>query len=349
MTTQGAPNVRLDHDAEEPIDAFLAYLRRRGRAASTRVKYEQLLLEYRDWLTKNGKTLAVTAIDIEFGYLEDWFECFCDDHGREPSANSQRNRIGALSSFYAFLDKKELLTDGAGNHWRNPMLGVDPIIVPRKPIRWLHADEDEALLACEMNEQERFVVWFLRWTGARVNEATGVLLSHLVRNLAEDWILIEDSKTPTGFREIPLFPELAPELRRWLQILKNAQRYSPQTPVLSTARSTAMQNGYVWRLVKRVAVRAGLRLARTRDGEVTSDVSPHTLRATFGSHLLNFGVRIEVVSYLLGHANTRVTEETYAELLKQTVRREALAALQGVSAVARGAGRDWSRRRATVR
>jgi site-specific recombinase XerD len=63
------------------------------------------------------------------------------------------------------------------------------------------------------------------------------------------------------------------------------------------------------------------------DGELTSAVSPHTLRTTFGSHLLNLGVRLEVVAELLGHANTRVTEEAYAELLKATVRREALAAL----------------------
>jgi integrase len=48
--------------------------------------------------------------------------------------------------------------------------------------------------------------------------------------------------------------------------------------------------------------------ARTRNGENLSEVTPHTLRRTFGSDLLNRGLRLEVVSKLLGHASTVVTE-----------------------------------------
>lgn len=53
-----------------------------------------------------------------------------------------------------------------------------------------------------------------------------------------------------------------------------------------------------------------------------SRVSCHTLPRTFGSDLLNRGLRIEVVSKLLGHADTRTTEQCYAELLDSTVRDE---------------------------
>ena len=49
-------------------------------------------------------------------------------------------------------------------------------------------------------------------------------------------------------------------------------------------------------------------------------MSPHTLRRTFGSDLLNRGVRIEVVSRQLGHADTRITEKAYAKLLRSTQR-----------------------------
>jgi integrase len=105
-----------------------------------------------------------------------------------------------------------------------------------------------------------------------------------------------------------------------------------------------MHSSYVWRTVKRVAHRAGVRVVsctcgagvssshvigcpRTQSGENLSRVSPHTLRRTFGSHLLNRGLRLEVVSKLLGHASTTVTERSYAELLYETARREVLQAL----------------------
>jgi integrase len=63
-----------------------------------------------------------------------------------------------------------------------------------------------------------------------------------------------------------------------------------------------------------------------------SDVTPHTPRRTFGSHLLNHGLRLEVVSKLLGHTNTTITEQAYAQLLDDTTRRELLHALQRTTA-----------------
>jgi site-specific recombinase XerD len=83
-----------------------------------------------------------------------------------------------------------------------------------------------------------------------------------------------------------------------------------------------MHPQFAWRLVKRVAARAGIHL----DSNGTSSVSPHTLRRTLGSDLLNRGVRLEVVSKLLGHASTTITEQAYAELLDSTIAAEVLAA-----------------------
>lgn len=105
-----------------------------------------------------------------------------------------------------------------------------------------------------------------------------------------------------------------------------------------------MTTGYVWRLIKRVAARAGVRpiqctckstsayrhdtgCPRTRAGENRSEISPHTLRRSFASDLLNRGVRLEVVSKLLGHASVAVTQKAYATHLDDTARRELLTAL----------------------
>jgi len=96
-----------------------------------------------------------------------------------------------------------------------------------------------------------------------------------------------------------------------------------------------MDKFQVLQAVKRTAVRAELRLypapltaatARKRYATgFTTRVSCHTMRRTFGSDLINRGVRLEVVSKLLGHSNTMVTERAYAELLEATIAREVLA------------------------
>jgi site-specific recombinase XerD len=78
--------------------------------------------------------------------------------------------------------------------------------------------------------------------------------------------------------------------------------------------------------VKRVAHRAEVR-PRDGKGDNVSDVTPHTLRRTFGSYLLNKGLGLEHVSKLLGHSNIRVTQECYAELLDKTVEERFYAAL----------------------
>lgn len=67
---------------------------------------------------------------------------------------------------------------------------------------------------------------------------------------------------------------------------------------------------------------------QVHSGENRSAVSPHTLRRTFGSDLINRGLRLETVSKLLGHANTTITERAYAQLLAPTIRRELLEAFR---------------------
>ena len=101
------------------------------------------------------------------------------------------------------------------------------------------------------------------------------------------------------------------------QTTKSNGWYASEGPFLVTRNRTAMQPQYVEDALARVGVRAGL----------PRKLKPHTLRRTFGSHLLNKGARLEVVSKLLGHASTGITEKAYARLEDETIRAEMLQAL----------------------
>src|SRR5262249_3381278 len=160
-------------------------------------------------------------------------------------------------------------------------------------------------------------------------------------------LAVRKSKTTAGVRTIPLVPCLVPELDDWLSLLRAREIASPQVAVLATATGSPFKPTFVWRLVKRAGARADVRpvpclcrsgrrshhepgCPRTVSGENVSSISPHTLRRTFGSYLLNKGLRLEVVSRLLGHSSTVVTERAYAELLAPTIRDELIAVLSDI-------------------
>ncbi len=266
--------------------------------------------------------------------------------GRPPSRATVRARISALRSFFLYLERAGLLVDAAGRVTPNPMAGVVAPSLEQRPNDFLCPIEDAALLECQSPPAARIVVRLLRWTGLRVSEACALRLDDVDLSPGNESLLVRRGKTAAGIRTIPLVPPLVPELETWLVLLRAQQITSPQAYLLSTRTGSAFKPSFVRRLVKRAGERAGVRkiecqcgsrrrtrhtrgCPRTVTGENVSAVTPHTLRRTFGSYLLNRGLRLEVVSRLLGHSSTVVTERAYAELLGSTVRDELLAVLAG--------------------
>ncbi len=217
-------------------------------------------------------------------------------------------------------------------------------VVPQRPNDRLLPREDLALLSAPRTPEERIIIWLLRWTGLRVSEATRLVVGDVDLASGREAIHVRSSKTEKGVRVVPVVPELLPELESWFGYLASSGRAGSDVPVLATSRGSAMKSTFIWRVVKRVAARAGVRevvctcgslseevhvagCSRGKSGENRSRVSPHTLRRTFATDLLNRGVRLEVVSKLLGHANTSVTQRAYATLLDSTARLELFRAL----------------------
>ena len=250
-----------------------------------------------------------------------------------------RGTIGALRVFFAYLDQADLLVGSDGAPRRNPVRTIDAPPCPQRPNDFLRPHEDRALLNADCPHHHRIIVWLLRYTGVRVAEAQALTVADLDLTADSEALTVRASKTPAGTRTTPLLPQLVPLLHEHLAHIRRHTHGTPDTPFLVTRRGTPVTTNYMWRVVKRVAYQAGVRpvactcsttrqdrhapgCPRTSSGENRSHVSPHTLRRTFGSDLINRGLRLETVSKLLGHANTTITERAYAQLLAPTIRRE---------------------------
>jgi site-specific recombinase XerD len=297
------------------VNAFFGYLQRRRKAPATVLRWRPELRRFVEWAGE--RSLAeITAKDLEFGFLAAWEDDFRQRNKREPSPNSMRATIQAISSFYNFLERFDFLVDAEGGRLRNPARVLEaPQVRPAAELDWLRQEEDEALLGVQMNERERIAVFFLRMTGLRLAEALSLLQRDV--DLDANTINVRSSKSDAGFRPVPISPELRVHIKEWVEHTKASGLYAPDLPFFVTRNRTEMKPQYIEMVLDRVGQRAGL----------SRKVKPHTLRRTFGSYLLNRGARLEVVSRLLGHASTAITEKAYARLEDSTIRAEMMRAL----------------------
>jgi integrase len=299
---------------EEAVQAFFGHLSYRRKAEGTFKQWRPPLRDFTEWAGERSPASLATH-EIE-SFLSDSIASFEQRNKRGPSDHWIKNVIVALRSLYKYLNDYGLLLE-EGRPVRNPMLPIQPPTPSPKVNDWLRRSEDEALLSTFFKtEDERIIVWFLRWTGLRLGEALSLLISDL--DLLEGTVYVRKSKTSRGRRAVPITDELRLRIKQWLTILEDRGLHEKDGPLFPSRYGNPWTQQYTQKIIRRVGDRAGI-----------ERLTPHRLRRTFGSYLLNEGVRLEVVSKLLGHRSTEVTEQAYAELLDQTIRKEMLTALGG--------------------
>jgi integrase len=146
-------------EAAEALTGYWAFLKRRGRTASTIRKYAETLVPFLDWVGDRPLS-EIKARDIEF-WLIQWSESFSERFCREPSAAAQKSQVCALRGFFGYLERLEYID-------RNPCRMIEAPKVARKPIQHLTPDEDEALLNAVLSPQERILIPFpVHWLARR--------------------------------------------------------------------------------------------------------------------------------------------------------------------------------------
>jgi len=304
--------VRVDDAAR----GYLQYLVvERGLATNTVQSYERDLRRYAEVLAAQGKTDLADVTSLDVAEFRAALRVGDEDH--PPLAVTSVGRaVVAVRGLHAFARAQGLTAD-------DPAHEVAPPPPPRRLPKAITIEEVERLLEAAGSTadpdpralRDRALLEFLYSTGARISEVTGLDVDDLDHLAADPAVKLtgkggKQRYVPVGsyavaaldaylVRGRPLLASAAGRaaIRAGAGAGTRAGIRSASPAVFLNARGGRLTRQGAWGVLREAAIRSG-----------KSDVSPHTLRHSFATHLLDGGADIRVVQELLGHASVTTTQ-----------------------------------------
>lgn len=277
----------MTQEIDNAIADYLHYIRiERGLSDNTIKSYQQDLKQFSVYMTAENLNLNVVDHVVILTWLNQLREL-------NKSNNSVIRMVTSLRKFFGYLLQENVIR-------HNPMSDVKP---PKKAEHLpavLSVAEIDALLQVPTEKtalglRNRALIEVMYATGLRVSELVNLKMSDLHLQLG----LIQTIGKGDKERIIPI-GEIATEwLERYfshsrLTLLKD--KVSPF--VFLNDRGTQLSRQGVWKIIKNLVSAAG----------IDKDVSPHTLRHSFATHILENGADLRIVQELLGHADISTTQ-----------------------------------------
>lgn len=281
------------------IEDFLTYLRHeRGQAEHTQRTYAALLNRFAAWASKRG---LQDWAEVELSHLTAFLESEQNrplasepkDSTRRLSSESVYLEIAALRAFYRFAENERLLTVNVAEHLALPRrwkrlpkalttADIDRLLRPEEP-------ETPSTLCAQA------VLELAYACGLRLAELRGLRLEQL--HLEAGFINVVGKGNKE--RVVPIGRQAIEALTRYIEVAR-PKLVTPRSPgvVFLTQRGTPFAASTLWERIKRRAKRAGIQ----------RNVTPHMLRHSFATHLLEHGADLRIIQELLGHANISTTE-----------------------------------------
>ena len=289
--------------AGQAIQGYLQHLVvERGLAANTVESYRRDLRRYEASLAGAGKARLgdVTPADVA-EFLAALREG--DAEHEALAVSSAARAVIAVRGLHAFAAAQGLAET-------DPARDVPPPTPPRRLPKAITLAEVERLLAASgpgpddpsadpRMLRDRALLEFLYGTGARISEVTGLDVDELHLD-ADPVVRLAGKGGKQRIVPVGSYARAAVEayLIRARPVLARAARRGPGSPaVFLNARGGRLTRQGAWGALRAAAARAGL-----------AQVSPHTLRHSFATHLLDGGADVRVVQELLGHASVTTTQ-----------------------------------------
>lgn len=281
----------------------------RGLSANTLSSYRRDCARYVEWLEQAGisELGEVTTAHVE-NYVKDLRRGV---DGRQPlSASSAGRALIVARGLHKFA-----LAEGLIN--MDVAAEVSPPATGRHLPDTLSIEEVTALIdaiptsdiATPMDIRDRALIEVLYGTGARISEAVGLV----VDDVAESPEILRITGKGSKQRIVPFGSMAKKAVQDYLTRARPALSKGKSHALFLNQRGGALSRQSAWAVLKKAVQRAGL----------DKDISPHTLRHSFATHLLEGGADVRVVQELLGHSSVTTTQiytHVSAENLRQVWR-----------------------------
>ena len=220
---------------------------------------------------------------------------------------SQARILSSIKSFYHFLIYKNILEKDPTELLESPKIGL------RLPEVLSIEEIDKIVNSIDLSKQEgqrnKAIIEVLYGSGLRVSELIGLQLSKLY--VDEGYMLVEGKGSKQ--RLVPLSPQSIKQIGLW-KIDRNALNIKKghEDKLFLNRRGSTLTRAMIFTIVKELTILAGIR----------KNVSPHTFRHSFATHLLENGANLRAIQQLLGHESITTTElYTHIDVhfLRQTI------------------------------
>jgi integrase/recombinase XerD len=274
------------------IEEFLSWMAsERGRSANTLAAYRRDLDGYTAWLAADGSTLR----KVERGDLDRFVQ---ERRAGGAAASSVARQLAAIRMLHRFLMEEGVRAD-------DPTADVEGVRVPAGIPHPLSEAEVEQLLAAVTGNdpvalRDRALLELLYATGARISEACGLSLDDLDRDNRLVRVFGKGAKE----RIVPFGRSAAATMDDWLANGRPAMepvrwaRRGDQEAVFLNTRGARLSRQAAWAVVRKFGERTGL----------ADRLSPHVLRHSCATHLLDHGADLRIVQEMLGHASISTTQ-----------------------------------------
>ncbi|PIE46319.1 MAG: site-specific tyrosine recombinase XerD [Gammaproteobacteria bacterium] len=273
------------------ITDFILHLQNvEGLADNTCQSYANDVLQFSRFLDTCDDTCDSTLLRADALQISDYLASrITHDH---ISITTNARIQSSLKRFYRFLIHEQHITENPTTALKRPKSG-------RQLPKSLSEAHVEALLAAPdistiLGLRDKAMLEILYATGLRVSELINIRLYDYDLNAGVLKVMGKGSKE----RLLPLGEYAHTWLMRYLDEREQLLQRRPCDVLFLSKRGQGMTRQTFWYAIKRYAKHA----------DITVDLSPHTLRHAFATHLLNHGADLRIVQMLLGHSNVSTTQ-----------------------------------------
>ncbi len=288
----------------EQVESFLHYLAvEKGYSEHTIAAYRNDLMALTDYAKGNGSLSGWENFTRQtmLGYLLDLKE-------RGYVATTVARKMAAARSFFGFLVNEGIVKKDPTENLSSPSVGKAlPKPIPISQVRQLL--EQPSKLSTSEAKRDRAMLELLYASGMRISELVALNMGDV--NLDGEFFVRCFGK---GRKEriIPLYEQIARAIKQYIDEERpKLSRGRKEDALFLNARGERLTRQGFWQKLKEYAKAAGL----------SSQISPHTLRHSFATHMLSGGADLRSVQELLGHANISTTQ-VYTHLTTERARRD---------------------------